>query len=464
MLTRVRSLVAELYRIDSDEEDVQRRGRALITVLLTVFASLFAVAMVAVVLAPPDRKRATLVAIGILSVVGVITGHLTRRGRVDAGGLLISGFLSVMIAAYLLHVGVYTRFLWFTVLSVVVASISVRPRLIWLVTAFNLALVALIAATLPVELTERIRESSMLAALLLPTAVFTYYSAARTQAIFTAQAKAMGALERAKEELDRALTAAHEHRHRAEAANRAKSTFLANMSHELRTPLNAIIGYSELLAEDAGDSAAADDLAKIRRAGEHLLAIISDILDLSRVEAGKLELRVEPVDLEALLQELRETLAPLLARQGNALVIERDGGDAALVTDPHRHRQILLNLLDNAAKFTEGGTITLRVVGLPATAAAPARVRFDVVDTGIGVEAAALARIFDDFTQADESSTRRYGGAGLGLALSLRIARLLGGSLTAVSEPGRGSTFTLVLPARPLGHRGAGEGDPAAST
>ena len=229
----------------------------------------------------------------------------------------------------------------------------------------------------------------------------------------------------------------------AEAANTAKSQFLANMSHELRTPLNAIIGYSEMLAEDAEDEGHDEivpDLEKIRGAGKHLLGLINDILDLSKVEAGKVELDLDGVDIGQLIDTVLSTVAPVVGRNGNHLTVE---GEAlgAITTDPTRLRQILLNLLSNAAKFTQDGSITLSVHRTPDRALVVA-----VRDTGIGMTEAQLAKLFQPFVQADASTTRKYGGTGLGLTSSRRFAHLLGGDLTVASTPGEGSVFTLTVP------------------
>ncbi len=442
----LRRLGREFYRIDTDDADVERRGRALLTVLLVLASSIFGVSLLAISIAPPDRVRPTLVVSVILVAVCSASGSLARRGRVDLGGLLCSGSLSLLIAAYQISVRSYTDFLWFMALSVVIASITVRPRLIWATAAVNIGLLAPIAAYVDEDPSEKLRVSSMLVSLVVPLTVFTYLSAGRTYTLFRGQAKAMRELEAAKAQLGEALVVAKLERHRAESANRTKSTFLANMSHELRTPLNAIIGYAELLREDAVDEQVAHDLGTIGTAGQHLLAIISDILDLSRVEAGKLAISPAPIELQSLTHELRDTIAPLLTKYGNTLRLEGDLASVQLTTDPLRHKQILLNLLTNAAKFTENGSITLRVSSLPGGPGDTPWIRFDVVDTGVGMDESTLRRVFDDFTQADDSSTRRHGGAGLGLSLSRRLAAHLGGTLTATSEPGVGSTFSLLLP------------------
>ena len=244
----------------------------------------------------------------------------------------------------------------------------------------------------------------------------------------------------------------------AEEANRAKSMFLANMSHELRTPLNAILGYSEMLMEEAeeeGNASTGADLAKINHAGRHLLRLINDVLDLSKIEAGKMELLLEEVEPGALAAEVADTVRPLVARQGNAFEVTIASGLPPMQTDATKLRQALLNLLSNAAKFTQDGSI--RLVVAPTTIDQAPAVRFEIHDTGIGLEPAQLDRLFTDFTQADASTTRRYGGTGLGLAITRRFAHMLGGDVTVESEPGRGSRFAIALPVCAPGGLPSGE-------
>ncbi len=245
----------------------------------------------------------------------------------------------------------------------------------------------------------------------------------------------------AKEEADRARAAAEE-------ASRTKSAFLANMSHELRTPLNAIIGYSEMLLEDAadrGDEASETDLRKIQTAGKHLLGLINDILDLSKIEAGRIELYVETVDLAKLATELRTMVEPLLAKNANALVIDCPADIGVFDTDLTKLRQSLLNLLSNAAKFTKDGKIFLEIARTRDAAGAP-QLRFRVRDTGIGMTEEQIGRLFQAFTQADSSTTRNFGGTGLGLAITRHFCQMLGGSIVVESTPGEGSIFTITLP------------------
>ncbi|MGO0062887.1 sensor histidine kinase [Brevibacillus fluminis] len=249
------------------------------------------------------------------------------------------------------------------------------------------------------------------------------------------------------EQLVKERTAQLERAHdEAIKANRIKSQFLANMSHELRTPLNAIIGYSEMLMEEAeemGEKMFVDDLGKIRKSGKHLLALINDILDISKIEAGKMEIQLEACSLELLVQEVVTTLSPLLDANGNQLTTQCENSE--IVTDVTKLRQILINLLGNASKFTKNGTISLRV--LKQQKGQQAGVSFQVTDTGIGMTPEQMANLFQPFTQADSSTTRKFGGTGLGLAISKSFCTMLGGTIEVDSEFGVGSTFTCWLPA-----------------
>jgi signal transduction histidine kinase len=233
----------------------------------------------------------------------------------------------------------------------------------------------------------------------------------------------------------------------AEAANRAKSIFLANMSHELRTPLNAIIGYSELLQEEAPAAGHMDmvpDLKNIQTAGMHLLGVISSILDLSKIEAGKMDVYLETFPVAKLVDEVVSTTQPLLRQNGNRLDVVCAPDLGAAHTDRLKTRQILLNLLSNATKFTDHGAITLSV--RREAAAGGEWIVFAVADTGIGMTAAQIGDLFQPFMQADPSTTRKYGGTGLGLALCRRLCDMLGGAISVVSGLGQGAVFTVRLP------------------
>jgi signal transduction histidine kinase/CheY-like chemotaxis protein len=246
-------------------------------------------------------------------------------------------------------------------------------------------------------------------------------------------------------------------RARADQANQAKSDFLANMSHELRTPMNAIIGYSEMILEEIEDDAEVNaqsfeaDLVRIRAAGKHLLALISDVLDISKVEAGKMTLFNEAVRIDELIEETLATAQPLVEKNGNTLEVHVDDSGEDIRADATKLRQILLNLLSNAAKFTEQGRIELRAAR--SLVHGQAFVVITVADSGIGMTSTQLARVFDAFTQASSSTTRKFGGTGLGLTISKRFAELMGGDLTVESEPDQGTTFTLSIPAIPVADR-----------
>src|SRR5262249_27411532 len=216
------------------------------------------------------------------------------------------------------------------------------------------------------------------------------------------------------------------------------------MRHELRTAMNAIIGYSEMLQEEAEEldqRGFIPDLQKIQGAGKHLLGLINDILDLSKVEAGKMTLFLEEFDVAKLVAEVSATVQPLVAKNRNGLEVHRPPDRGAMRADISKVRQTLFNLLSNASKFTEQGTITLRAKS------DPSQFQFEVTDSGIGMTAEQMSKLFEAFSQADASTTRRFGGTGLGLAISRKFCRLMGGDIRVASEPGQGSTFTVTLPA-----------------
>jgi PAS domain S-box-containing protein len=263
----------------------------------------------------------------------------------------------------------------------------------------------------------------------------------------TARRQAEAALAQRAEELAQLVDELRVTQGKAEAATRAKSDFLASMSHELRTPLNAIILYSELLQEqaaDQGDEQSIVDLQRIQSAGRHLLDLINGILDLSKIEAGKMALSLERFDVSRTINDLLDTVRPLVEKNENRLTVTCRSDIGMMSADLMKTRQILLNLLSNAAKFTRHGTITLAVEECHVDF--QPGLRFIVTDTGVGMTRDQAAKIFDPFTQADVTTTRKYGGTGLGLALVSRFCAMMNGSVEVDSEPGVGSRFTVCLP------------------
>jgi signal transduction histidine kinase len=232
----------------------------------------------------------------------------------------------------------------------------------------------------------------------------------------------------------------------AEEASKAKSMFLANMSHELRTPLNAVIGYSEMLQEDCQDRHLDDlvpDLGKIGKAGRILLHLINDVLDISKVEAGKMTLWLETFDVAGVLQDVVQTAEPMAHKNHNQIRLECPPETGEIYADLTRFRQSLLNLVSNACKFTEGG-----VISVEAARSAGDWLEVSVRDTGIGIAEEQIGKLFAAFTQADASTTRKYGGTGLGLALSRKLCQMMGGDISVRSQIGAGSTFTVRIPVR----------------
>ena len=268
------------------------------------------------------------------------------------------------------------------------------------------------------------------------------------EATVSSLARVNASLTERETKLASAIGEAEAAREAAEAANRAKSAFLANMSHELRTPLSAVIGYSEMMEEevaDLGEKGLMKDLGKIKSNAKHLLSLINDVLDLSKIEANRMDTFAEDVDVATLLREVEATVGTLAHQKGNDLVVEAEGNVGVMRTDVVKLRQCLFNLLSNASKFTQDGRISLtaRREGEDDQA----KLVFAVADSGIGMTDEQVLRLFQRFSQADETTTRKFGGTGLGLAITRAFSRLLGGDIAVSSEHGRGTTFTLTLPA-----------------
>ncbi len=234
----------------------------------------------------------------------------------------------------------------------------------------------------------------------------------------------------------------------AESANKTKSAFLANMSHELRTPLNAIIGYSEMLSEEALETEnqeVVSDLEKINMSGHHLLSLIDDVLDLSKIEAGRMELLFEDFNIEPVINEVTATIMPSIDKNRNRLKLNMENNNFAIHADKMRFKQVLFNLLSNANKFTKNGNIDINARAMSQNE--QSYLAIEIKDTGIGMSTEQMNRVFDAFTQADPSISKEYGGTGLGLAISLRICKLMDGEISVDSVEGVGSSFTVILPA-----------------
>jgi signal transduction histidine kinase len=231
----------------------------------------------------------------------------------------------------------------------------------------------------------------------------------------------------------------------ADRANRSKSIFLAKMSHELRTPLNAVIGFSEILLEevdqDAQNVRKKADLERINSAGKHLLSLVTDVLDLSKIESNSIELKIEQFDLNEMVREIVANVQPMITENGNTLIVQSRNDLGAVSTDQTKLRQAALNLLSNAAKFTKDGIITMSVQRRRSQASD--WIEIQIQDTGIGIAESEIGRLFKNFGQATNATSTRYGGTGLGLSLSQRLCALMGGGISVTSEFGRGSCFTI---------------------
>jgi signal transduction histidine kinase len=355
--------------------------------------------------------------------------HVSLGGLLSSSGVVLWSFLSPLIA--ILFHGARESLYWFLALfGAVFVLVLADP---WLP----------LAPAIPLWATRAffIMNFGVVGGIIY--AAIRYY-AALLDAEKAEQVKLNDRLAESSAELAAALAQLEETNRSLAEASRHKSRFLANMSHELRTPLNAIIGYSEMLQEDAqesGDTTFVEDLQKINGSGKHLLGLINDVLDLSKIEAGRMDLVASRTSVAEVIEHIASVAGPLVSKKQNRFVIDAKDVAGTLNTDVTKVRQVVLNLLSNAAKFTEQGTIRLSV-----HAADGGPVVFVVNDTGIGMTAEQLGRLFIEFSQAEADTSRKYGGTGLGLALSRRLARMLGGDVRVESTIGCGSTFTFVIP------------------
>ena len=426
---QVRVLDRLLPRAMLAEPKVALRGRVLIASSfylggLTLLASIVRLTTVGVEIA----GLLTLVLVAVLLALPWIQ-RASGSHRL-AGGLLVALCVSVLPTLVLLQ-GIFpTPSLLGFPLIPLLATFFVGQRAGYV----SAALLGLAAVVLRLTLATP-SESQM--------SVLAWTFAALAVAVPLMVARVTAAYEHVHAELQRELLAA---RARAEAESRSKTEFLRGVSHELRTPLNAIIGFGELVEEElaeTGQTQLIGDVERIRRASTHLLALINDLLDISRVEAGAVDLELVEVAPGPLLEQVRDTALPLAAANHNEFVLDLAPDLPALVTDARRLHQILLNLVSNACKFTDRGVITL------SAAAAPDALIFTVRDTGIGMSPEQRARLFEPFVQVHPSAERRRQGSGLGLALTRRLVQQFGGTIEVRSEPGRGSEFSVCLPLRP---------------
>jgi len=431
--------------------DTRRRSMMALGVAYTIAGLCVPLAGLIFALVGDDDRLIGTVNTLLTAGLALATGPLLRRaGLVWAASWLAALLFAGAVFALYMGGGVLSTFVQlFAVIAVLTTMIAGRNAgLAWA----GLGVAAVVAIYLAGDTQElvrdllRIRNPDLLAAttavtIIVVLTIFAVLSEATKRDAIVQIAAATRRLEALVQEEQRARDLASE----AVAANAAKSAFLATMSHELRTPLNIILGYSELALEQLearGEDETAEDLRRVHGAGQHLLGLISDVLDLSRIEADRLELAHEAFDLDATIREVRLGFLPLALRNEDELLCEVPPGLVVTGLDHTRVRQVLLNLVSNAIKFTRGGQVRVTARRDDDQRG----VEIAVHDTGIGIPADKLAVIFLPFTQVDPTTTRRYEGSGLGLAISRRLCELMGGSLSVTSTPGRGSSFTLRLP------------------
>lgn len=428
VMTLWRTTLDRLVRIDTNNADIERRGRVTI-VLLLGFAVLTLISVPPLLLLV-EEGRVVIVAMTVgfmVSILGLV--EIARRGMVD-----LCGVLSSMAMSLILFLGVwfgsedaFEEVGWFFTVSILIACYAVRPRLILFITIANVVLLALLGVASHMRYGIDMGLMVSMQILVVMVAVSSWLFSRRTQEMFLR-------LFSLNDELDRA-------RAEAVSASEAKSSFLAHMSHELRTPMNAILGYTELILDDyafgdpPSDEDLCQDLERIQQAGNHLLSLINDVLDLSRLLSGRVDLDVQPFALDAMLEDVVSIVGPMVEDNRNTLRLEVEVlGE--VVSDERKLRQIAFNLISNAIKFTKNGQIVVSARALDDDLLV-----IEVADTGIGITPEVQRRLFQAFERASNQSTIE--GTGLGLALSRQFARLLGGDVTFESVHSQGSTFQV---------------------
>lgn len=428
--------------------ETRLRARTLVVGSLGLTVCALVINVVRMVTAPPDLNLVitfvTVLALGLLPYLQYKTGSY----RVPAG--LITAFLLVTLPTYIILLGVFPApaLLVYPVVPVI-AAFFLGP-VVGLLSA-----VALAGATLVLGWLLPNPDPELLATL---SRTFIVVGALATLMSAHLAWVYEGARKQAEAEL-RALNAALEDaRQVADAANRSKTEFLRHVSHELRTPLNSILGHGELLREElaeSGQDSLVADVTRISDAGQHLLALINELLDISRIEAGAVDLRITAVDLHELVTGVADTMRPLASAQHSELKLAVAGPLPPVASDARRLRQVLLNLVSNACKFTERGEITVGAAVVESSVGSVTEVHLWVRDTGIGMTAEQLTKIFEPFVQVDSSPERREQGSGLGLSITRRLVELLGGRIAVTSEYGRGTEFGVWLPLRSVAEAAA---------
>ena len=366
------------------------------------------------------------------------------------GNLQLSALISVELLAFTslfgsyYYGGVSSPFLPWLIISLLLGFFYLSERPILVVGLFTFNILGFCCAYLMWGFPELVSQRQLSTVGWISILSATIYMS--WMAIYYANMIAMRSeLEREAERHRETAVRLRQAKDMADAANRAKSIFLAKMSHELRTPLNAVIGFSEILLEsvdmDGKKSHKKLDLERINSAGKHLLSLVTDVLDLSKIESNLIELKIEEFDLNEMIHEVIANVQPMVAEKGNKLVVKCRNNLGIVSTDQTKLRQAALNLMSNAAKFTENGTIILSVQRRKSPAGD--WIEMQVQDTGIGIEESDMGRLFQNFGQATAATANRYGGTGLGLALSQKLCALMGGGISATSELGRGSCFTI---------------------